>query len=689
MKVFYKSTITYRELEPGCVFRTIPDMASLELQKGKNESPFDVILDGIIIDSDISVLECKPETELIIRQNGYSTSYSVRPLVHPISNELMNAYEQFSYEYGDKTFNEIDAVKNGQLKMYAVDQSTDVKDWTELFDSLESSFNALKNICDKPKSHLKAVNEVRPIETVKRIGHESIPYLAAHSEDWLARTASGLKPARLFSRVEDDDYQIYENRVVKTLIDMILSFLRKKEKEFRDKYEQLHGIINSNVQVGSFGFDATFQKAVSELLVADGKGEENRTKVFQLVEKLHKRSAFLLKRYRTLRKSRLYKYLKKAKPVTNPLNETNILTMDKNYKTAFVLWKDVHKAGAPLIKQEPSILEFKFAFNDYKLYCKSICGYAAHILGFEIQEDGRYFRVSDSLSLTISDDGGLIHCSLRDETKRSMDVTVDLEIPITAGNGYGPFYFDGEKLFWDSNASDDDIEAFCSLIKHKASNGKEQAEKKKKYQSLKIAISNQQRLYEVPQTKHFAIWPAAIEIENDNRGTVKDTISREVSKYLDNSDIDYFVVALPRCDEAEQKITNYAKRADERLLFLPITMFDINSFRRIQNLLIRLIVAFETDNCPCCGNSMRKSDNRLVCDNCGQLTLTKTICPNPDCKSSYYYISYDVSEDTVNRMAKVSEDNFFMWDSLYQYKDIGPMSISDGKIRAICPCCGK
>ena len=162
-----------------------------------------------------------------------------------------------------------------------------------------------------------------------------------------------------------------------------------------------------------------------------------------------------------------------------------------------------------------------------------------------------------------------------------------------------------------------------------------------------------------------------------------------MSKYLDNSDIDYFVVALPRCDEAEQKITNYAKRADERLLFLPITMFDINSFRRIQNLLIRLIVAFETDNCPCCGNSMRKSDNRLVCDNCGQLTLTKTICPNPDCKSSYYYISYDVSEDTVNRMAKVSEDNFFMWDSLYQYKDIGPMSISDGKIRAICPCCGK
>ena len=130
--------------------------------------------------------------------------------------------------------------------MYAVDQSTEVTDWTGTFNQIEEALKDFKAICEKPKSHLKAVNEVRPIDTVKRVGYESIPYLASHSEDWLARTASGLKPARLFSRVEDDDYQIYENRVVKTLVDLIIQFLRKKEKGLKDQCEQLHDGSNND-----------------------------------------------------------------------------------------------------------------------------------------------------------------------------------------------------------------------------------------------------------------------------------------------------------------------------------------------------------------------------------------------------------------------------------------------------------
>lgn len=106
-------------------------------------------------------------------------------------------------------------------------------------------------------------------------------------------------------------------------------------------------------------------------------------------------------------------------------------------------------------------------------------------------------------------------------------------------------------------------------------------------------------------------------------------------------------------------------------------------------MLIRLIVSFGNDKCPCCGNTMRKYENQLVCDNCNQLTLTKTMCPNSECKSEYFYLSYDVSDDTIDKMMKVSENNFFQWDSLYQYKDIGPMTITDNKIRAVCPCCGK
>lgn len=689
MKVFYKSTIAYQELEPGHIFRTIPDRAFIKLEKENSDSDFHLILDGELINSDVNEIECKPEMELVISQNGYYSSYCIKPIVHPVSNEYMLAYEQFSFEFGDKETNEIDAVKSGCLRMYAAGQIMDINDWSNLFDLLEDSFNAIKTICDKPNSHLRAVNEVRPIETVKRIGYEAIPYLAAHSEDWLARTASGLKPARLFSRVEEDDYQIYENRVVKTLVDLIIDFLRKREKELKTQYEQLHSIINSSIQVGSFGFDASFQIAVSELFVIDDTGEKNRSKAFQMAEKLHKRTAFLLKRYRTLKKTRLYRYLKKTKPVTNPLNETNILMMDNHYKEVFKLWKAMQRATAPLVKKETIELEYKYAFNDYLLYCKTLCGYAAHIIGFKIEEDGQYYRDTDNISLRISDVDGLIHCHIKDETKRSMPIVDGLESPIAAGEEWGHFFFDGDRLFWDDTICDDDIEEFCNILKHKAVNGKKSAEQKKKYQALKIAISDCQRKYPEAKRAHFVIWPASVEIENETRNFFREITLEKATRLIEENNIDYFVVALPRCEEAEQKIINYAKYDGERILYLPLTMFDINSYRRIQNLLIRLIVSFGNDKCPCCGNTMRKYENQLVCDNCNQLTLTKTMCPNSECKSEYFYLSYDVSDDTIDKMMKVSENNFFQWDSLYQYKDIGPMTITDNKIRAVCPCCGR
>ena len=38
-------------------------------------------------------------------------------------------------------------------------------------------------------------------------------------------------------------------------------------------------------------------------------------------------------------------------------------------------------------------------------------------------------------------------------------------------------------------------------------------------------------------------------------------------------------------------------------------------------------------------------------------------------------------------MQAVKPENYFQWDSLYQYKDIVNMSVESGKLRTICPFC--
>lgn len=690
MKILYRSAFATVELNPDVTFRTVPGKAYMEIHKGRNEGVFDLLYNGTIIDPETKEIECNEDGELVVRKEGERHVYSVKPIAQPLPMKYAKAYEQFLYEYEDKEFDEIRSIQTGGLRLYAVDQSTEVYDWSEVFAQIEESFSAFKTICEKPKSHLKAVNEVRPIETVKRIGYESIPYLAAHSEDWLARTASGLKPARLFSRVEDDEFQIYENRVVKTLIDLILGFLRRTEKQLRDQRDQLRGIMNSSVQTGSFGFDVSFQKAVAELMSSDKKGDEYRSKSLELVEKLQEWSYRLLKKYRSLRQTRLYRYLRKAKPVQNPLNETNILVMDKQYSVIFKLWKTVHHVVAPKTVEDEVQISFDDVFDDYLLYCSTLCGYAAHVLNFELEEDGRYIREADNIEIEVDRQEEYIRVVLADKERHSVEILSGVEVPIQSGSvypDYSGFRYDGRFLSWPNDVSEDSIDEFCGLFKTKESRGKEQNEEKRKYSALKSLITQKHRSYPAPGRTSFILVPAVVELGMENRSSFREAVDAEVDDIIKKYPGEDIIVSLPLCNENEQKITEYAKEQGQSVSVLPLTMFDINSFRRIQNILYRHILKLEKGGCLNCGGAVRRHDNYRICDACNQLTLTKTICPNPKCKHEYYYLNYNVAEDTINRMQEVKQENFFQWDSLYQYKDIVNMRLDGGKIRTICPCC--
>lgn len=688
MRVYYHSVLEDKEIVSGSILHTVPCKARIELQREKADAACEILYNGTIINPYTKEIECVEETDLVIRQSGRRDTYSIRHSIQPLPEKYARAYEQFSYEYRDADMDEISSIQLGSLKLYAVDQSTEVYDYTDVFNQIETAYNAFKLICERPKSHLKAVNEVRPIETVKRIGYESIPYLAAHSEDWLARTASGLKPARLFSRVEEDEFQIYENRVVKTLIDLIIGFLRKTEKMLRDQRDQLRGIMNSSVQTGSFGFDVTFQKAVSELMSSDSKGEEYRSKSLELVENLQHRAYSLLKRYRTLRQTRLYRYLKKARHVSNPLNETNILVLDKHYSVIFKLWKTIHHMIAPRALEEENQVAFNDTCDDYQQFCASLCGYAAHVLGFELLDNGHYVRDNDHLDLTVfCEEDGLIDVILKDVEPRTVVVPPAIDVPDVSSTNKYRISYDGHALVWPNDITADEIDAYCSLFKTRESRGREQNEEKKKYQALKSLLDESNRSYNKPAIKEFVIIPLAIELETENRVSFRALLETVAGKLIENKPEAEIVVALPICNENEQKITEYAREDGQIVSILPLTMFDINSFRRLQNMLYRQILKMEKTSCPNCGGKMRIHENRRVCDNCNQLTLTRTICPNSECKKEYLYMEYDVPEATLLRMQKVSSESFFEWDSLFQYKNIVNMTVQSGKLRTVCPCC--
>ena len=75
--------------------------------------------------------------------------FSVKSVAQPLPLKYAKAYEQFRYEYQEKELDEIRSIQKGLLRLYAVDQSTDVSDWSDTFKQIEASFSAFKIICEK------------------------------------------------------------------------------------------------------------------------------------------------------------------------------------------------------------------------------------------------------------------------------------------------------------------------------------------------------------------------------------------------------------------------------------------------------------------------------------------------------------------------------------------------------------
>jgi hypothetical protein len=618
-------------------------------------------------------------------------------ICQPLNEKFAASYIEFAYGINkalEGGVEPLDAVLTKQAVIYAVEQSTEVEDIREFLRIIEDAVSHFKRICEKPRSHLKSANEVRPIDTVKRVGYESIPYLASHSEDWLAKTATGLKPARLFSRVEEDEYHIYENRVVKTLIDKIYSFLKASRDELMDKESQINSVINSQVQTSSFGFDVGFAKAVSKIfdMDSDVHGDKKRNISLDLAKQQRETATKLYKKFRDLKKSRLYRLLSKTKPVKSPLNQTNILLMDKDYSVAYKLWSKTERYAKQKTKVDVKPQNTQEQYTAYFQYCSVMVGFAAHHMGFERVADhaSAYERGTDNLRLTIAQEDGYFTFQVRDASRRQWSVSGDYKLPDRTTE---KFYRNGNTLFWDNDVTAEDIDAYCSLLKTRGSRSKEQSEERRYYTSLKTALDNENRTYGEVKISAVAVLPTMCEIDDASRNAFYDTAIATADKILKaNQAISYAVIALPKIESNEKKLTNYGRESIDKIMFLPITAYDINSYRRIQLLLLRMIHELDMGRCPCCGNEQREDARGMICKKgeCNLIT-TKTQCSH--CKKKYAYIhynnNYNTNYDLIERIKRIDKSDFFATDTAYQYKDIVNLTVRDDKIIPICPHCGK
>lgn len=232
---------------------------------------------------------------------------------------------------------------------------------------INDAMQFLLKIIEKPRMFIRTLEEKVPVDQAKRINYQAISKLSRDSNDWYTRTLVSVKPKQIHAEVTEDTFDIYENRFVVTLFDLI----------YRVIYAEYNDCLSRIKDAGS----ALALDAVSQLYAGYNPNwnfsyasSGNQVKIdsgYRYVLKQHKEALeTLMRRISVLRSSELYSALRNKKRLSGNVQRTNILMFDRNYNHAYKLWLYLHENhydDSIEIKNE-AIPQERLS-REYQLYC--------------------------------------------------------------------------------------------------------------------------------------------------------------------------------------------------------------------------------------------------------------------------------------------------------------------------------
>ncbi len=246
--------------------------------------------------------------------------------VHPLPNtyweRIHDAAELFCRELDGRRSLGRQTITASHLRL----SSSGDAEVTELELELLGAVDLVTWLCATPHMDLRFDTERSPIDRSRRVAPNAIPYLASHSEDWLMVTLRGPVPKQILSQFREDEIAIYENRMVRTLLDGCAGWLRQLESllcEMKDADDE-------RIELSELAYFLRWHRLGRWV---DGDEDRHLTSLrdrFALVEDL-------LRTLGQLRGSLLFEGTDEAAYVDG-LHMTNLLMNDGRYLAMVRLW---------------------------------------------------------------------------------------------------------------------------------------------------------------------------------------------------------------------------------------------------------------------------------------------------------------------------------------------------------------
>ncbi|WP_294164280.1 DUF2357 domain-containing protein [uncultured Senegalimassilia sp.] len=237
---------------------------------------------------------------------------------------------------------------------------------------IEDSLDAINNVIEKPRRFITTEQEVVPVSLAKKISSDSVRHLSQNTQFLAPSDDGGVHPTKILNVNMAETYDLYENRFVYHLIQRLLTFVDKRTdvifwstgNEVRNRFT-MHSKIGDAYEEIEYNVEMTVKDRQNF-----AENDADNMDTFMRIDRVRRLVM-------ALRGSSFCQLMKGCSVVRSPIQRTNLIMKDPNYRKCFQLWQFMERYDK--VGYSIQVKDSALAFDDEyltQMYTNLINNYA-------------------------------------------------------------------------------------------------------------------------------------------------------------------------------------------------------------------------------------------------------------------------------------------------------------------------
>lgn len=237
---------------------------------------------------------------------------------------------------------------------------------------IEDSLDAINNVIEKPRRFITTEQEVVPVSLAKKISADSVRHLSQNTQFLAPSDDGGVHPTKILNVNMAETYDLYENRFVYHLIQRLLTFVdRRTDVIFWSTGNEVRNRFTMHSKIGDAYEEIEYNV---EMTVKDrqnfAENDADNMDTFMRIDRVRRLVM-------ALRGSSFCQLMKGCSVVRSPIQRTNLIMKDPNYRKCFQLWQFMERYDK--VGYSIQVKDSALAFDDEyltQMYTNLINNYA-------------------------------------------------------------------------------------------------------------------------------------------------------------------------------------------------------------------------------------------------------------------------------------------------------------------------